>query len=85
MELAQHVKIREEKFGVVIFDTLREKVFVTNKQGADILRLMMDGKSQDEIVRALMDEYDGGHEAIRNDVRNFIDLLGKNDLLVKKG
>jgi len=31
VEFVKHVKIRKEKFGVVIFDTYREKVFVVNK------------------------------------------------------
>ncbi|MFQ6129562.1 MAG: PqqD family protein [Candidatus Hadarchaeaceae archaeon] len=85
MEFAKHVKIREEKFGVAIFDTLREKVFVTNKQGADILRLLRNGKSREEIVEALVNEYDGGRETIRNDVTSFIDNLVENRLLVKDG
>ncbi len=85
VEFAKHVKIRDEKFGVAIFDTLREKVFVTNKQGADILRLVMDGKSREEIVEALVNEYDVGHEIIRNDVTSFIDHLVETNLLVKNG
>lgn len=31
VEFVKHVKIRKEKFGVVIFDTYRGKVFVVNK------------------------------------------------------
>lgn len=85
MEFAKHVKIREEKFGVAIFDTLREKVFVTNNQGADILRLVRDGKSREEIVEALVNEYDGDRKTIRNDATSFINHLVKNNLLVKDG
>lgn len=83
MKLAKHVKIREEKFGTVIFDTLKEKVFVVNKQGADILRLAGDGKSREEIVEALVNEYDGNPEAMRNDAKSFINQLVGNNLLVK--
>lgn len=82
MKLAKHVKIREEKFGAVIFDTLREKVFVVNKQGADILRLVMN-KSLEETVEELMKSYKGNLKEITNDVVKFIDQLENNNLLVK--
>lgn len=83
MNLAKHVKIREEKFGTVIFDTLREKVFVVNKQGADILRLVLDGKSKKQTVEALKQNYHASGEAITKDVTSFIDHLEKNKLLVE--
>lgn len=85
MKLAKHVKVREEKFGAVVFDTLREKVFVVNEQGADILRHVMDGKSQEETIEALTRTYNGPHETIREDVANFISQLLENNLLVEDG
>jgi hypothetical protein len=39
MQFEKHVKVRQEKFGSVMFETLREKIFVTNETGAEILRL----------------------------------------------
>lgn len=83
MNLAKHVKIREEKFGTVIFDTLREKVFVVNKQGADTLRLVLDGKSKKQTVEELKQNYHSSGEAISKDVTSFIDCLVENKLLVK--
>jgi hypothetical protein len=85
MKLAKHVKIREEKFGVVIFDTLREKVFVANKQGKDILHHLLDGKSQEETVEALMLTYNESREKIGKDVENFIGQLVERNLLVEVG
>jgi hypothetical protein len=85
MRLPKHVKIREEKFGAVIFDTLREKVFVTNKQGRDILRHLLEGKSMEGTVDALVSTYSGGREKIEKDVMNFIDWLMEKNLLVKAG
>ena len=81
--MAKHVKTREEKFGAVIFDTLREKIFVVNKQGKDILRYLLEGKSRKEIVEALMRTYNGSRETITSDVADFIDQLVNNNLLVK--
>ncbi len=83
MKLARHVKVREEKFGAVIFDTLREKVFVVNKQGKDILWLMLNGKSQEETVEALARAYNGNRDAIARDVANFVAQLMENRLLIK--
>lgn len=85
MKLAKHVKVRGEKFGAVIFDTLREKVFVVNKQGKDILHYVLDGKSQEETIEALARSYNGNREAIGNDVADFIGRLLENNLLVKDG
>ena len=39
MDFTKYTKVRNEKFGAVVFDTLNEKVFVTNESGDEILRL----------------------------------------------
>ncbi len=44
MNFTEHVKIRSEKFGTVIFETLTEKIFITNETGAEILQLIEQGK-----------------------------------------
>ena len=59
MQFKKFIKTREEKFGTVIFDTLREKIFATNAQGADILRLLKEGRSEDGIIDELGASYDG--------------------------
>ncbi len=82
MNFAKHVRVREEKFGSVIFETLKEKVFVTNETGSDILRLLKEGKSPEEMVSILDDLYDvEPQEIIRDEVVNFIDSLRENNLL----
>ena len=81
MQFKKFIKTREEKFGTVIFDTLREKIFATNACGADILRLVKEGKSEAEIIDELEVTYDGGCEAIASDVKEFIEGLKKNDIL----
>ena len=53
MNFTEYVKIREEKFGSVIFDTLKEKVFVTNDTGKDILNFLQQGYSIEEIINIL--------------------------------
>jgi len=81
MVFTEHVKIREEKFGAVIFETLREKVFVTNETGKDILNLLQKGFSQEEIINILANAYSATLTEIRNDVINFINQLKENNIL----
>ncbi|MFQ6083501.1 MAG: PqqD family protein [Candidatus Aminicenantia bacterium] len=82
MDFAKHVKIRKEKFGSVIFETLREKVFVTNTTGSDILRLIGEGKALNEIIEILSDEYNEDPANIDQEVVSFIDELKENDILI---
>ncbi|MCY0859884.1 MAG: PqqD family protein [Sulfolobaceae archaeon] len=81
MELKRRIKLKDEKFGVVVFDTETEKVFVTNQVGKEIINKIKEGKSIDQIIEELSNEYEGEKEQIRNDVYEFIDQLKKMDLL----
>lgn len=81
MQFAEHVQVRPEKFGAVVFETLSEKVFVANKTGAEILLLLQQGKTLSEIVAHLFQEYDSPYEIIKKDVENFITSLTNHGLL----
>lgn len=80
MKFTAYVKIRQEKFGAVIFETLTEKVFVTNETGKDILQLLQEGKTIDDIITTLEKEY-GENSHVKTDVIDFIDELKKNNIL----
>ena len=75
MNFAGHVKIRNEKFGTVIFDTLTEKIFITDRIGAEILQLIEQDKDMDAIVDTLGSNYDGGRQSIETDVLDFINVV----------
>lgn len=81
MNFAEHVKVRKEKFGAVIFDTLKEKVFVTNETGKDILNLLEEGHSFEELVDILTNIYSADTAEIKNDVNSFIDQLKHKDIV----
>ncbi|MCL5674173.1 MAG: PqqD family protein [Candidatus Omnitrophica bacterium] len=81
MKLKKFVKTRDEKFGEVIFDTLKEKVFVTNETGKDIVDLLQQGYSSENIVRSLSDLYNKEPAEIQNDILSFIDSLKNNSLI----
>ncbi len=75
MEFEKHVKVRKEKFGAVVFETLREKLFVTNEAGAEILRLLEEGKEPTRVIAELAKNYNGDPATIKADVDEFISML----------
>lgn len=81
MNFLEHVKIREEKFGSVIFETLREKIFITNGTGREILNLLQKGHSPEEVISILSVTFDSEDGNLRNDVINFIEQLKINKII----
>ena len=84
MEYERHVKVRPEKFGAVVFETLREKLFVTNETGAEILRLLEEKKGLKDVVAELAKSYDCDQAIIERDGEEFI-LKLKEAGIIKKG
>ena len=81
MNFTEHTKIRKEKFGTVVFDTLTEKIFITDQIGGEILQLIEQGKDLSEMLSVLGDNYDGDSQTIKKDVVEFTDQL-KSDNIV---
>ncbi|MHC4071685.1 MAG: PqqD family protein [Planctomycetota bacterium] len=81
MNFTEHTKIRKEKFGTVVFDTLTEKIFITDEVGSEILRLVEQGMDLPEIVGTLADSYDGDREAMEKDVVEFAEQLKSNKII----
>lgn len=80
MHFNEHVKIREEKFGAVIFETLRERIFVTNETGRKILQRIEQGKDLPQIVDEFREIYIENPE-IEKDATDFIGSLRENNLI----
>ena len=83
MEFEKHVKVRQEKFGAVVFETLREKVFVTNGTGSQILRSLNNNELVD-VVDELAKIYNCNPEIIKDDVEEFITKLKDNGIMKKE-
>jgi hypothetical protein len=81
MNLTEHTKIRKEKFGTVLFDTLTEKIFVTDEIGSEILRLIEQGEDLSQMVGELCEAFDGDRQIIEKDVIEFTDQL-KSDKII---
>ncbi len=84
MELEKHVQVRQEKFGAVVFETLREKVFVADPIAAEILRLHQEGKSLDQIIAELAQNYDADPATIKADLDEFVASLKEKGILKKE-
>jgi len=81
MNFANHVKIRNEKFGTVVFDTLTEKIFITDQVGAEILRLIEQSRNLPEIIDVLSSNYDGERQTIEKDIFEFVGQLKSNNII----
>ncbi len=81
MNFTEHTKIRKEKFGTVVFDTLTEKIFITDEIGSDILQLVEQGMDVPEIVSTLADSYDGDAEVMEKDIAEFAEQLKSNKII----
>lgn len=82
MEFNKYVKVREEKFGSVIFETLKEKVFVTNDTGKEILGLLQGGNSAQESIEILSKAYPNqNRDTIKKDVEDFVAALKEKNII----
>ena len=81
MGFAKHVKVRNENFGSVIFETLKEKVYATNETGSDILQLLEQNKTEEEIITELADRYGCDSSTVEKDVKEYIVCLKQNNIL----
>ena len=81
MNFTEHTKIRKEKFGTVVFDTLTEKIFITDQIGSEILQLIEQGKHLPEIVSELGEIFDGDSQMIEGDVVEFTEQLKANNII----
>ncbi len=81
MRFTEHTKVRKEKFGTVVFDTLTEKIFITDQIGSEILQLIKQGKGLPHIISELGEIFDGDIESIEKDVREFTNQLKSNNII----
>ncbi len=64
------------KYAVLYYPEGR-RLHVLNETGAQILRLLRDGVSTDEIVQLLLGKYDTDEERLRTDISNFVQGLSE--------
>jgi PqqD family protein of HPr-rel-A system len=72
MSRLNRLAINDEGF---IFDPETGNSFTVNGTGLFILKLLKEGKGEEEILSALMEEYDVSEEEARRDLLDFIEQL----------
>jgi hypothetical protein len=82
MEFAKYIKVRPEKFGAVIFDTLKEKVYTTNEIGKEILQLIEKKNTENDIYSALEEKFDCNLETVKDETTKFLNELKINQILI---
>lgn len=83
MKLAQYVKFREEKFGGVLFETKSEKVFTLSQTGAAVVREIVAGGAETEVVGRLKDRYADSSGALEKEAKDFIADLRSKGLITE--
>lgn len=81
MNLTEHTKIRKEKFGTVLFDTLTEKIFITDEIGSEILQLVEQSKDLPQVINELCETFDGDRQIIEKDVIAFTEQLKSEKII----
>ena len=81
MRFTEHTKLRKENFGTVVFDTMTEKIFITDEIGAEILQLIEQGGDLPQVISELMKSFDGDKETVEKDVIEFTDQLKSNNIV----
>jgi hypothetical protein len=59
---------------------LEDELYSLNETGRDVWRLL-DGRTVDEVVEALTEEYDASREEIDRDVRGLLEELLRRDIV----
>ena len=74
----ERLAINDEGF---IFDPETGNSYTVNKTGLFIIKLLKEGKSEEEIVKALSEKFDVSEEDARRDLVDFIEQLRLYGLL----
>lgn len=75
------LEVQIQDNGAIIFDKSSGVYFQTNMVGVDIIQMLSQNKSENDIVHILADKYNESVEKTKEDVRDFIDSLKKGRLL----
>ena len=73
--------IRRVGGGAVLVNLWTGHVFELNETAARVWELLVGGVSRSELVRALLEEYDGDAAAVGRDVDELLALLSERGLL----
>lgn len=68
--------------GAVLLNLRTKRYFSLNETGTRVWELLLEGRTEEEIVRAMTREYDVGEDAARRETADVITALRENELIV---
>ncbi len=78
MQRIAQLAINEEGF---VFDPVQGESFTVNQTGLLIIKALKEGKSQEEIIRELVNRFEVDEDKARIDLVDFIEKLRSLNLL----
>lgn len=65
----------------LVFNPATGESFMVNEIGLEILRLVKENKSKDEICKAIQEVYETDHTTAERDINDFLYSLVRNQIL----
>jgi Coenzyme PQQ synthesis protein D (PqqD) len=81
MKLAKYTKFREERFGGVLFETRSEKVYSLNPSAAAVVREIVNGTDESQIIERLRSHFQDGQNQLAPDIQEFLANLRQKGLV----
>lgn len=78
MNRIQQLAINEEGF---VFDPITGESFTVNQTGLLILKGLKEGKSQEEIIKDIVENFEVSEEEAERDIVDFIEKLRSYNLI----
>jgi coenzyme PQQ synthesis protein D (PqqD) len=82
--VSEGVRSTHGQDGAIVLDVQQGQMFNLNCVGSRILELLEGGSEEDDIVNVISHEFNTGREVVENDVREFIEALRKNKLILDR-
>ncbi len=82
MKIKQDVAVSDSGF---VFNPTTGDSFSVNPIGMEIIKLMKEGKSMEEINKSVLENYNVEEKTIEKDLYDFIEMLGHYSLREENG
>lgn len=81
LRIRDGVSTADTEYGAVLLDEHTGEYWQLNPTGAEVVRLLMAGRTPAEAVQALTEQFDVDEPQARNDVEALLDSLRSADLV----
>ncbi len=83
MKPAPHVRANLTDDGLVILDIDKGSIYSANSVAARIWQMLMDGKSEQDAVETVAQEFNAPRDVVEKDAKDFIASLWEKELVVE--